>query len=94
MTAGLARGFRIRRGLEASFLSATNGRRATIGCNGCGITLYAPNINLVRDPRWGRAQEVMGDDPTLTSDLVARFVAGAQHNTLQWPVGHIGRAHV
>ena len=78
------------RGLHDGFLSAPNGRGATIGCNGCGITLYAPNINLVRDPRWGRAQEVMGEDPTLTGDLVAQFVTGAQNNTLESPVGPDG----
>ena len=29
-----------------------------MGCNGCTLTMYAPNLNLIRDPRWGRAQEV------------------------------------
>ncbi len=29
--------------------------------NGVGLTLYAPNVNLVHDPRWGRAQEVYGE---------------------------------
>jgi len=34
--------------------------------NGVGITMYAPNMNLVRDPRWGRAQEVYSEDPCLS----------------------------
>jgi len=48
--------------------------------NGCGITLYAPNINLVRDPRWGRAEEVFGEDPHLTSELAVAIVTGMQGN--------------
>lgn len=48
--------------------------------NGCGITLYAPNINLVRDPRWGRAEEVFGEDPHLTSELAVSIVTGMQGN--------------
>jgi beta-glucosidase len=48
--------------------------------NGCGITLYAPNINIVRDPRWGRAEEVYGEDPHLTSELAVAMVTGMQGN--------------
>ena len=48
--------------------------------NGCGITLYAPNINLVRDPRWGRAEEVFGEDPHLTSEMAVAIVTGMQGN--------------
>ena len=40
--------------------------------------LYAPNINLVRDPRWGRAEEVFGEDPYLTSELAVAIVTGMQ----------------
>lgn len=43
------------RGLHNGFLDSDPER--SIGCNGCGLTLYAPNLNLARDPRWGRAQE-------------------------------------
>ena len=43
-----------------------------------GITMYGPNINLVRDPRWGRSQEVYGECPTLTGKLTVPFVRGAQ----------------
>ncbi|XP_065197293.1 uncharacterized protein LOC135828788 [Sycon ciliatum] len=48
------------------------------GENGAGITLYAPNMNLVRDPRWGRAQEVYSEDPVLSAFLTYMFVHGAQ----------------
>ena len=52
------------RGLHNGFLfSDPSGR--SMGCNGCGVTMYAPNLNLVRDPRWGRAQEVYTEDPVL-----------------------------
>ena len=45
------------RGLHNGFLASDpDGRQ--MGCNGCSLTMYAPNLNLVRDPRWGRAQEV------------------------------------
>ena len=43
-----------------------------------GLTLWAPTINLVRDPRWGRAQETYGEDPCLTSRLAVEFCKGLQ----------------
>ena len=39
-----------------------------------GITLWAPNVNIFRDPRWGRGQETYGEDPYLTSRLGVRYV--------------------
>lgn len=48
------------------------------GQNGKGMTMYAPNLNLVRDPRWGRAQEVYSEDPYLTGRLTYNFVSGGQ----------------
>lgn len=48
------------RGLHNGFLHNTSygedAQYRQMDCNGCGITLYAPNLNLARDPRWGRAQ--------------------------------------
>ena len=44
------------RGLHNGFLASDPTR--SMRCNGCSLTMYAPNLNLVRDPRWGRAQEV------------------------------------
>ncbi|MFN2298054.1 MAG: glycoside hydrolase family 3 C-terminal domain-containing protein [Anaerolineales bacterium] len=43
-----------------------------------GLTFFAPNINIVRDPRWGRGQETFGEDPHLTARLAVEFVRGMQ----------------
>jgi beta-glucosidase len=43
-----------------------------------GITFSAPNINIVRDPRWGRCQETFGEDPYLTSRMGVAFCKGLQ----------------
>lgn len=43
-----------------------------------GLTFWSPNINIFRDPRWGRGQETYGEDPYLTSRLGVSFVQGIQ----------------
>ena len=43
-----------------------------------GLTMWSPNINIFRDPRWGRGHETYGEDPYLTSRLGKAFVAGLQ----------------
>jgi beta-glucosidase len=43
-----------------------------------GLTFWTPNINIFRDPRWGRGQETYGEDPFLTSRLGVSFVKGLQ----------------
>jgi len=43
-----------------------------------GLTFWAPNINIFRDPRWGRGQETLGEDPFLTGTLATEFVRGIQ----------------
>ncbi|HXH50901.1 MAG TPA: glycoside hydrolase family 3 C-terminal domain-containing protein [Terriglobia bacterium] len=43
-----------------------------------GLTFWSPNINIFRDPRWGRGQETYGEDPFLTSRLGVAFVRGMQ----------------
>jgi len=43
-----------------------------------GLTFWSPNINIFRDPRWGRGQETYGEDPFLTSRLGVAFVEGLQ----------------
>ncbi|MBV6647934.1 MAG: glucan 1,4-alpha-glucosidase, partial [Cyclobacteriaceae bacterium] len=45
-----------------------------------GLTMWSPNINIFRDPRWGRGQETYGEDPYLTSRLGVAFVKGLQGN--------------
>jgi beta-glucosidase len=43
-----------------------------------GLTYWTPNINIFRDPRWGRGQETYGEDPFLTAKLARMFVNGLQ----------------
>jgi beta-glucosidase len=43
-----------------------------------GLTFWSPNINIDRDPRWGRGQETYGEDPYLSGELGAAFVKGMQ----------------
>jgi beta-glucosidase len=43
-----------------------------------GLTFWTPNINIFRDPRWGRGQETYGEDPFLTSRLGVAFIQGLQ----------------
>lgn len=43
-----------------------------------GITVWSPNINIFRDPRWGRGQETYGEDPYLTGQLGKEYVKGIQ----------------
>jgi len=45
-----------------------------------GLTFWSPNINIFRDPRWGRGQETYGEDPYLTARLGVEFVRGLQGN--------------
>jgi beta-glucosidase len=45
-----------------------------------GLTYWSPNINIFRDPRWGRGQETYGEDPYLTSRFGVAFVTGMQGN--------------
>jgi beta-glucosidase len=43
-----------------------------------GLTFWSPNINIFRDPRWGRGQETYGEDPYLTSRMAIAFIRGMQ----------------
>jgi beta-glucosidase len=45
-----------------------------------GLTFWSPNINIFRDPRWGRGQETLGEDPYLTGALGTEFIQGMQGN--------------
>ncbi|HPB01159.1 MAG TPA: glycoside hydrolase family 3 N-terminal domain-containing protein, partial [Candidatus Marinimicrobia bacterium] len=45
-----------------------------------GLTFWSPNINIFRDPRWGRGQETYGEDPYLTARFGVEFVRGLQGN--------------
>ena len=57
-------------------LSVAEGRRQQY----LGLTFWSPNINIFRDPRWGRGQETYGEDPYLTGRMGAAFVRGLQGN--------------
>jgi len=43
-----------------------------------GLSFWSPNVNIFRDPRWGRGQETFGEDPLLTGTLGAAFIKGMQ----------------
>lgn len=45
-----------------------------------GLTFWTPNINIFRDPRWGRGMETYGEDPFLTAELAIPFIKGLQGN--------------
>ena len=45
-----------------------------------GLTFWSPNINIFRDPRWGRGQETYGEDPFLTATMGTAFIKGLQGN--------------
>jgi beta-glucosidase len=45
-----------------------------------GLTFWTPNINLVRDPRWGRGMEAYGEDPYLVGRMAVEFIQGLQGN--------------
>jgi len=51
--------------------------------NGCtdqyqGLTFWSPNVNIFRDPRWGRGQETWGEDPVFSGEMATAFVRGLQ----------------
>lgn len=55
-------------------LASANGNRGQY----MGLSFWSPNINIFRDPRWGRGQETYGEDPFLTGRMGAAFVKGMQ----------------
>ena len=59
---------------------ARNGKRLRYQ----GLTVWSPNINLFRDPRWGRGQETYGEDPFLTARLAVPFIRGLQGNDARY----------
>ncbi|HWU51061.1 MAG TPA: glycoside hydrolase family 3 C-terminal domain-containing protein [Asticcacaulis sp.] len=46
-----------------------------------GVNYWSPNINIFRDPRWGRGQETYGEDPYLTGQMAVGFITGIQQQT-------------
>lgn len=58
-----------------------------------GLTFWSPNINLFRDPRWGRGQETYGEDPFLTASMGTAFVKGLQGNNPDYLKTSAGAKH-
>ncbi|XP_074301964.1 beta-D-xylosidase 1-like [Silene latifolia] len=54
--------------------------RAMYNGGTAGLTYWSPNVNIFRDPRWGRGQETPGEDPTLSAQYAASYVTGLQGN--------------
>lgn len=52
--------------------------RAMYNVGLAGLTFWSPNINIFRDPRWGRGQETPGEDPLLSSKYATGYVKGLQ----------------
>lgn len=50
---------------------------------GMGMTFWAPNINIFRDPRWGRGQETPGEDPLVVSNYAVAYVRGLQGDSFE-----------
>ncbi|MDB4981885.1 MAG: glycoside hydrolase family 3 domain protein [Myxococcales bacterium] len=49
-----------------------------------GLTFFSPNLNIFRDPRWGRGQETYGEDPFLTARMGVAFISGLQGDDPRW----------
>lgn len=58
-----------------NYFTANNARSIYMG-----LTFWTPNINIFRDPRWGRGQETYGEDPYLTGRMAVNFINGLQGN--------------
>ncbi|GFP98669.1 beta-xylosidase/alpha-l-arabinofuranosidase 2 [Phtheirospermum japonicum] len=58
----------------------SNEARAMHNAGLAGLTFWSPNVNIFRDPRWGRGQETPGEDPLLSSKYGAAYVKGLQRS--------------
>src|SRR5579859_5957238 len=68
--------------IATEFRAKYNEELRTTGHSGWfhGLTVWSPNINIFRDPRWGRGQETYGEDPFLTAQMGVAYVTGLQGN--------------
>jgi beta-glucosidase len=64
--------------VEVRGLHALGRKTGRLGRIGTGLDTWSPNINIFRDPRWGRGQETYGEDPFLTARLGVAYVRGMQ----------------
>lgn len=60
-------------------------RGGEIGRENAGLNFWAPNVNIFRDPRWGRGQETYGEDPFLTGRIGVNYVEGVQGADPKYP---------
>jgi beta-glucosidase len=66
-------------GVEGRIKHVQNMREGHTGIGG-GLDFWSPNLNIFRDPRWGRGQETYGEDPFLTGRMGVAYVTGMQGN--------------
>jgi beta-glucosidase len=66
-------------GIEGRIKHVQNAREGHTGIGG-GLDFWSPNLNIFRDPRWGRGQETYGEDPFLTGRMGVAYVTGMQGN--------------
>ncbi len=71
--------------LENRALHALGRKTGKLGYIGTGLDTWSPNINIFRDPRWGRGQETYGEDPLLTARMGVSYVEGMQGPDPQLP---------
>jgi beta-glucosidase len=69
-------------GTEASDAMVAAGKPLALGA---GRTYWSPNLNIFRDPRWGRGQETYGEDPYLTAQMGVAYITGLQGPNPQAP---------
>lgn len=65
-------------GTEVRALHSLGRATGHLGRIGTGLNTWSPNINIFRDPRWGRGQETYGEDPQLTAAMGVAFIEGMQ----------------
>ncbi|HXE09460.1 MAG TPA: glycoside hydrolase family 3 C-terminal domain-containing protein [Acidobacteriaceae bacterium] len=73
-------------GVEGRIKHVQNDREHHVGIYG-GLDYWAPNLNIFRDPRWGRGQETYGEDPYLTARMGVNFVEGVQGDDPRYYLG-------
>jgi beta-glucosidase len=71
--------------VEVRALHALGRETGKLGRIGTGLDTWSPNINIFRDPRWGRGQETYGEDPFLTARLGVAYVRGMQGSNPDLP---------
>ncbi len=71
--------------VEVRGLHTLGRQTGRLGRIGTGLDTWSPNINIFRDPRWGRGQETYGEDPFLTAQMGVAFITGMQGNNPDKP---------